>query len=546
MQTAFLAQVPRVLADVFRNPELRRVELAYAGFNAAMWGVWIAMLVYAYDQGGATTAGLVAVVQLVPAGLAAPFASVLADRRSPAQVLIGGYVGQAAAMAATSAALFLDAPPVVAYGLATLANTFFTFTRPSQNALLPSLARSPEELTATNVVSGWIESISVLAAPALTGVLLAGGHPGHVFAVMSVVGFASAVLVSPQALGHPKVEPAGATGTLHEAFAAFRLIAHEPSSRLLVTLLSAQFIAVGALDVLYVVLAIGVLALGDSGAGYLNAAFGAGGTLGIAATATLVGRRHLVPPLVLGVVVWSAAFVALGAHASTAGAFLLIAVAGAGRTVVDVAGRTLLQRTAPVDVLARVFGVVEGLSMAGLAVGSALVPLLVSLGGARAALFGVAGILPLLLVLTGRTLVRADASASVPVVEIALLRTSPIFAALPAPTLEGLAGSLEEVDVPAGEIFIRQGDHGDRFYLIADGQVEVEVDGTLVAVRRRSEGIGEIALLRDVPRTATARARTPLRLYAIDKEPFITVVTRHEPATRAADELIEERAPAPA
>jgi MFS family permease len=546
MRAGFLAQAPRVFADVFRNPDLRRIELAFAGFNASEWGVWIAMLVYAFDQGGATTAGLVAVLQLVPASLAAPFASVLADRRGAAPVLFGGYVAQSVAMGATAAALLLDGPPYMAYGLAAVAATFVTFTRPSQTALLPALARTPEELTATNVVSGWIESVSVLAAPAATGVLLAVGGPGHVFAVMAGLTVISAVLVFPLVVSRRDLDGVGGTLSPREMFAAFQLLAHEPASRLLVSMLSAEAIAIGALDVVYVFLAIEVLDLGGSGAGYLNAAFGAGGTLGIALTATLVGRRHLVPPLVLGAAAWSLAFVVLGIHASTVAAFLLIGAAGAGRIVFDVAGRTLLQRTAPSEVLGRVFGVVEGLSMAGLAVGSALCPVLIALGGARGALFGLAAILPLLFVATGRTLLRADTSATVPVVQIALLRSSPIFSALPAPALEGLARMLHELEVPAGEVIMHQGAIGDRFYLIADGQVEIDVDGELVAIRERSDCVGEIALLRDVPRTATVRARTPLRLYSLEKEPFIAAVTGHDTSAQAADRLIEERAPATA
>ena len=529
-----------VLGDVCRSRELRRVELAFGGFTAAEWGVWIAMLVYAYEQGGATTAGLVAAAQLVPAALFAPFAAMLADRRAPGRVLTAGYAGQALALAATAAALLAGAPPLLAYALAAVAATLMTITRPTQSALVPALARTPEELTATNVLSGWIESVSVLVAPAAAGVLLAVGSPGVVFAVMAAVVTASALLVVPV---HGPAPAGDARPPIEEALAGFRLLQREPAARVLVGLLGAQFVAIGALDVLYVVLALSVLDLGGSGAGYLNAAFGAGGVAGIAATMVLIGRRRLLSPVVVGVAAWSAAFAILAAWPSTLAALLLLAAAGAGRSLLDVAGRTLLQRTVPANVLARVFGVLEGLSAAALAVGSLLTPALVSLAGARWAVAGVGLLLPLAVLATARRLAEIDRRAPVPVVEISLLRSLPLFAPLGAPQLEALAHGLVETRVAAGQAVVREGERGDRFYVVAEGELEVEAGGRELRRLGRGEGFGELALLRDVPRTATVTALGEARLFALDKTTFLAGIGSHPRAAGEAERLVRERLP---
>jgi Cyclic nucleotide-binding domain len=285
------------------------------------------------------------------------------------------------------------------------------------------------------------------------------------------------------------------------------------------------------------VLAVSVLGLGGSGAGYLNAAFGAGGVLGILATIALVGRARLVPPLVLGVAAWSGAFALLGARPSTWSAFFLLGVAGVGRTVLDVAGRSLLQRLAPPDLLARLFGALEGIAMAGLAAGSLLAPLLVHLVGARTAVACAGAILPLVVVLSFRRLYAVDAAATAPVVEIALLRSLPLFAPLGGPTLESLARSLELRLMPAGADVVVAGESGAHYYAVADGELTVSVGGVL----RRGDGFGEIALLKDVPRTATVTASTDVRLYALEKDDFLTAVTGHAAARAAADRLVQER-----
>ena len=531
-----------VFATAARNRSLLRLELAFAGFNAAEFGVWIALLVYAYAEGGAAAASVVALVQLIPAAILAPFIGALGDRFRAGRVLLVGYAVIALAQAAVAVAMYMDAPVWTVFALAPFVNLGITVPRPAQSALLPGIVFTPLELTAANVVSGWMENGSVLIAPALGGVLLGIGGPELTIGVLAVIAGISTLLVLPIAgpppMGRSEEESLSLLGQVRHGIKA---VSREPAVRLLVGILGSMYVLVGALDILYVVLAIDVLALGEAYAGYLNAAFGAGGVIGVALTVLLVARRRLTPALIAGVLAAALSLGVLGLYPTEIGAFVLLAAAGVGRTVCDVTGRILLQRSAPPAVLAEVFALLESLMNVGLAIGSVLVPVLVGLSGARAALLGTAILFLLLAAVVWRGLRAVDAAADVPQVEIQLLKSIPLFSPLPAPELEGLARALEHVVVPGGETVIREGDAGDRFYAIADGEVEVRKAGRGVARLRRGEGFGEIALIHDCCRTATVTAIVPTQLYALEKDPFITAVTGHAPVTRVADEVIAKR-----
>jgi MFS family permease len=449
-------------------------------------------------------------------------------------------------------AMIGDAPGYLVYVLAAVATVAVTITRPAQSVLTPSLARRPEELTATNVVSGWNESVSALVAPAIAGVLLAAAGPGSVVAVMAGVTFVAAALVAPlreQGTAEEDDDDADfeeneedeVQSMRREILGGFQVLREEPRVRLLVFLLAAQFIAIGAFDVVAVVIALSLLHIGEGGAGYLNSAFGAGGVIAVVFTTSLVGRKRLMPALAIAALAWGASLLVLGLEESVVAALVLIGVAGAGRAVFDVAGNTLLQRSVPSNLLSRVFGVVEGLSMLGMALGSLLVPILVGLVGPQAAVIGTGAVLPFAVLLSGKRVFEIDAGASVPIVEIALLRSQKLFASLPAPELEGLARSLEPVDLEPGQVLITEGDVGDRFYVIGEGEVDVSKDGKHVATLHRSDGLGEIALLHDVPRMATCTAATEALVYALEREQFIAAVTGHRRSAYRADKLMSRR-----
>ena len=534
-----MKSILQVLRAVARNRTLAGVMLAYAVFSATQNAVWIAMLVYAYDRGGAATAGAVAVAQLVPAALLAPIAATVADRRSPAGVLVGGYLVQVVGMLAAALAIALDSP-LAAYAGAVVASAAVATTRPAQTVVVPGLVHNAEELTAANALTGWIESVSVVASSAATGILLAMAGPASVFAVAGIAGLLS-VLFAATVRGMGALTVYGGTDGSAETLAGLRPLAREPAPRLLVTLLGAQWVVIGALDILFVILAVQVLHRGQGWVGYLNVAYGVGGVLAGLAGIALVGRRRLAPTI-LGSVILIGAALALTAFSTAAGAtVVLLAIVGGGRALCNLAGRTLLQRAVPAEVLGRVFGVAESIAMIGLAVGSALVPLLVAGGGTVAAVLGTAAILPLVALVGGRGLFALDAAAHVPIVEIALLRSLRIFHALPAPALEGVARSVEPVGLAVGDVLIREGEHGDCFYAIADGQLEVTIGGAPVGTKIRGDGVGEIALLYDVPRTATVTAASPATLFALPREAFLAAVAGHAPTARAAIALADER-----
>jgi hypothetical protein len=532
----------RVLRMVARNRELRRVELAFATFNVAEWGTWLAMLVYAYAHGGVTAAGVLATAMLVPAAVCAPPLAAFAERHPPGRVLVAGYLGQAASCGIVAAAMLAGAPRLLVYGLLILPSVAFTLTRPTQASFAPGLARRPEELAATNVVSSWIESVSTLAGPLLVGVVLTVSTPGMMFAVGAAICAAAALLVAPARDAMAAVLRSRDDASESPSFgSSVAFVGHEPNARTLVLLLGSQAVAIGALDILYVELARGVLHLGGNWAGYLNAAFGLGSVFAIGLTARLVGNPRLALPLVLSLGGWTVALFGLAATPVLALSLLFIATAGAARSIFDVTGRMLLQRVARPDLLARVFGLLEGLEMAGLALGSLLAIGLVAIGGAAAAFAGVGALLPLVALSAGRRLLDIDRHATAPVVEVALLRSVPMLSLLPPPTLESLARALTPEEVAVGTDVVTQGEEGDRFYVIADGELDVIADGTLVTTLRRGDGFGEIALMYDVPRTATVHTRTAARLYSLEREDFLVALTGHLPAQTLAQGLASER-----
>ncbi|MGH3141368.1 MAG: MFS transporter [Gaiellales bacterium] len=534
----------RPIALVFMNAQLRRLQLAWAASMLGTCAYLVALAVVAFRSGGAAAVGFIMLARMVAAAVASPPLAAFADRFPRRRVMAITDLVRAVLTAAMAGLAEAHAPVLTVYVLAVAISVVGTPFRPAQAALTPALAATPEELTASNAVAGTIESASIFLGPGLGGIVLAVSGTPAVFLVCVLAFGWSAWLVlrltePPRAVSGEVTE--GAAEAAAGVLGGFRTLAASRALLAVTITYGAQAIVAGALTVFAVVLAIDVLHMGNAGVGYLDCAFGIGGVLGGLAAVGLAGSRRLAAAFAVGVLAWGVGVALLGVTTTTVVALVLLAGIGAGNTVVDVAAVTLLQRSADDAVLGRVFGVLETVLLSSLGLGSILAPLAIHVLGIRAALISTGLVLPVVVVAFSRSLVALDRPDPAIADRATLLRAHPIFQPLAEGTLEQLARALEPVDAPAGTELIRQGDHGDRVYIVVSGQLEVEVDGRAGKGLGAGDVFGEIALLRDVPRTATVRAATAAEVLTLGRDEFLAAVTGHPTSAAEADLVVATR-----
>ena len=526
------------LGAVFASPSLRRLQLAWAGSILGGWAYLVALGVYAYDEGGAAAVGIVGLVRLVPAALAAPFTASLVDRFSRVAVMVTSDLARFALMLVAAGVIAADGPSVVVYATVAVSQVVGTVFRPAQAALLPGLVRTPSELTAANVASSTIESLGTFLGPALGGLLLAVSSVQVVFAANAVTFLWSAALVVAlrgQEEPHERGDAPEAADAERAVLAGIVTIAREPTLRTLVGLYAAQTLVAGALNVLVVVTAFELLDLQAAGVGLLYAAIGVGGLVGGFVALLLAGGGRLARDFAIGLALFGLPLALVGGVPATALAVVALGVLGIGNSIVDVNALTIMQRAVPDAVLGRALGALDGLLLGALGVGALLAPVLIAAIGAEASLVVVGLVLPALALITRPRLRMLDRTTAAPAAT-ALLRRVPMLAALPEPVVERLAREAVDVSFRAGTPIVREGEAGDRFYVVRSGTVEI-VGRTFGP----GTGFGEIALLRDVPRTATAMAVTDAELVALERGPFVAAVTGHAPAAAAADTVVAAR-----
>jgi MFS family permease len=539
-----LRETRELFGRVGRNGDLLRVILAWAASNLASRASAIAVAVYAYEEGGATAVGIIAFVRLIATAVLAPWLSVFADRVSRRLVMLAVEILRCGLFVALAVLVAGSAATWLVYALAVVVAIVEPLFRAAQAAITPALVSTPEELTAANVLASGVESVGLFLGPALGALLLAGTSVATVFAVSAGLVVVAVVLVARLGVpGEPSAEPHAEAG--HGLLDGWRCILAEPELRVVIGLFSVQTLVAGMFNVLVVVLAIEVLDLGTPGVGLLDGAVGVGALLAVVVAAGIATRGRLATSFGAGLVLWGAPLVVVALVPETAVVIPLLLLCGVGNTLVDVAGITLMQRSAPDAVLGRVFGAFEALVVATMGIGSLLAPVLVAAFGAQWALAIAGLILPLALVPLWRPLVAVDASARVPDAAVELLRGVSIFAPLPRPELERLALALTDVHVDAGANVFAEGDVGELFYVIRAGSADVEIGSERIRTLEVGDSFGEIALVRNVPRTATVRAVTPLDLSALERDVFVGTLSGNPASAEAVGSIVAARLPGP-
>lgn len=529
--------------EVVTSGPLCRAQLSFGLMWAGDCAVMVALGVVAYRDGGVAAVGLVTALRMVPAALMAPFAATLADTVRREYVLACIGLVRAVSLGAAAAILAFGGPVVGVYALAIVATIAMTLFRPAHSALLPSLCTAPQQLTSANAVRAVLDGIATLGGPLAAAVLLATSEPASVFALSAGMSLAAGLVVIALRYDPPPRAPRSAAADARKLLRGFESIVGDRGGLLLITALgAAQTFTRGALTVLSVVIAIQLIHTGASGVGVLNAAVGAGALVGSIAVFRLLRRGGLARWMGFGVALWGLPLIFLGLLPHRFLAIVLIGVIGFGNALIDAGGFTLLARLADEAVLARMFAAFEAILTLTLATGGLLTPLVIHLLGLRPAIVAIGCIAPAAVAVGWAALRRLDARMQVRNADIEILHHVPMLRVLPQATIEQLATALDHAEIEPEGVVFEQGDPGERFYVIEAGSAVVLRDGRTIRTLGQGDSFGEIALLRECPRTATVHATAdgPMRVSVLPRTAFLTAVTGYPASADAGEQVASE------
>jgi predicted MFS family arabinose efflux permease len=525
---------------VWANPALRLVQASWAGSYAGDAIIAVAFGVLAYEAAGSKGVAFLVGSQMLPAAFLAPLLSAATRNvhRERLVLVIDSVRTVVAVVAAVLAAVHV--PHVALLVLAAISMTATVVSNPARRSLIPLLVSTPAELTAAGVVSSVAQATALTIGPVIAALLYLTTETWVVLASAAAL-LASVVVLEaflPSTTG-VAIQPQSERGLLglSEGWAAVRANAQ---LKLAAAMFAAKNLARGALNVLVVVIPLELLGLAPSAVGWLSAMIGVGGVVGGIAATSLVGRTRLAGPMAFGLAIWALPLLALGLEPGFVLALAGLAVLGGGNSVTDVAGYTLIARSARDDLLTRVLGFHEGIRALAITAGSAITAVVIAFAGVRWSL-AAAGVTLGIVAALAAARRSTELPSKVRPEDLRLLRANPLFGWLPPVALERIAFTVTEEALPAGAVLLRQGEEGDRAYLLVEGELVAEKDGAEIGRIRPGGVAGEIALLRSAPRMATVKTVTPVRMLAIDRDEFLAAATGGAAARDAADELVETR-----
>ena len=396
-----------MLGALSRGP-LHRAQISFAAMWASESAFMVSLAVVAYGEGGVTAVGVVTAARMATAAFLGPFLATLADRVRRERVLTCVGVVRGAMLACAAAVTASGGPATATYAFAIVATVAVALYRPAHSALLPSLAKSPEDLTRANAVRGMLDSLSTLGGPLVAAVLLAASGPATAFAACAAASLLGGLVVVALPYDEPPRAAAVRGSAGRDVVQGFATIAGDRTLSLITALGVVQTLTRGCLTVFTVVLAIDLLDTGDPGVGVLNAAVGAGGVLGSLFAFTLVRRGGLARWFGVGIALFGAPLALIGAVPEQVAAITLLALVGVGNALIDVGGFTILARMTDEAVLARMFAGFEAILTLGFALGGLVAPVLIQGLGPRAALVVVGLLAPVAVAASWTTLRRLD------------------------------------------------------------------------------------------------------------------------------------------
>jgi MFS family permease len=523
--------------EALANDGIRRLELIWALGIAADAALMVVLLVVVYAQDGVLAAGVLGAVRMGPAVVAGMLAGTVVQRFGGRRVLVTLGLVRTAAAGMCALVIAAGMPTILLYVLATVVAVAGAPVRPAAGILMPGLARSPGELIAANMAWGTGEGVGTFAGPFVAGLLIAAGQPA-LGAVVVTGAFLVTALIAIWLRFEHSMDAIGGTRQSRGAglVEGIRVLGRRRVLRWSMLGIYGQVVTRGLLNPLLVVASIELLGMGEAGVGLLTSALGLGGLVGAVFALHAARPDRLILTQSAALAYWGAPIAVIGLFIDPAVALAAMLAIGLANATFDVVVFTIFQRGASNQERAAVFSVFEGVAGLGLVTGSLLAPVFLAAFGASGALAVTGAILPILALIIYAFIAREDRVSVVDEAMVALIRRVDAFAELPLTAVERLAAGMTPIAAGAGETLMREGEPGDTFLVIASGEVEVSIGGTPMQRLGPGAGLGEIALLRRSPRTATVTAVTDVAGYAVDSDTFACAVSG--PATAAITEQI--------